>query len=435
MGDFQDCVRCGVVACEDDSSNVDRLPISGIAEINPVFPSPVDGEIVSFVCMADVSITGMIENFELRTASKSKGYTPFIAGDVLVAKITPSFKNGKGAYVQDMPTSCGLGSTEFYVLRAKPQVLKRYLFHLTRTLEFRARGESMIEGSAQQRVPRDFFDRYMIRLLPLREQQRIAEILDTVDETIHATERVISKYEQVRVGLAGDLLSGRRKSTALHQSTKNTSELKSLPASNDVSTTCNISEWETQCLGEIAQLRFGKTPPRSEAKFWNQSMGYPWATIADMRNNPVVETAETVSEVGVGFAGRLVPAGSILMSFKLTVGRVIRTGIELFTNEAIVSIHSLQEKADDGWLYHVLPSVARSGITDTAVKGSTLNKAKLEKLTVQLPPLREQQRIAEILDTVDATIRTNQQELDKLRKLRSGLATDLLSGRVRTLPE
>ena len=209
MGECSDDVKCGVAACGDDSFNVDWLPISGIAEINPAVPSPVDGEIVSFVCMADVSIAGMIENFELRSASKSKGYTPFIAGDVLVAKITPSFKNGKGAYLQDMSTSCGLGSTEFYVLRAKSHVSKRYLFHLTRTSGFRARGESMIEGSAQQRVPRDFFDRYMIRLPPIEEQQRIAEILDTVDETIRANQQQLDKLQKLRAGLADDLLSGR----------------------------------------------------------------------------------------------------------------------------------------------------------------------------------------------------------------------------------
>ena len=122
-----------------------------------------------------------------------------------------------------------------------------------------------------------------------------------------------------------------------------------------------------------------------------------------------------------------------MMSFKLTVGRVARAGAELLTNEAIVSVHGLEGKADDDWLYHALPGIARSGVTDTAVKGSTLNKAKLEKLKVHLPPLEEQRRIAEILDTVDGTIRSNESELAKLRQLRAGLAADLLSGRVRTV--
>lgn len=181
-----------------------------------------------------------------------------------------------------------------------------------------------------------------------------------------------------------------------------------------------MSEWTRSSLGQIAELRFGKTPPRSEARFWNPSKGYPWATIADMRTDPVLETAETVSEAGLLHAGRSVPAGSVMMSFKLTVGRVARAGTELLTNEAIVSVHGKQGQADDGWLYHALPKIARSGITDTAVKGSTLNKVKLERLRVHLPPLEEQRRIAEALDTIDETIHATERVIAKLWQARIG---------------
>ena len=70
-----------------------------------------------------------------------------------------------------------------------------------------------------------------------------------------------------------------------------------------------MSEWTRSILKDMAELRFGKTPPRSEARFWNPPDGHPWATIADMRTDPVVETAETVSEAGLPFAGRSVSAG------------------------------------------------------------------------------------------------------------------------------
>ena len=188
-----------------------------------------------------------------------------------------------------------------------------------------------------------------------------------------------------------------------------------------------MSEWTRSDLEEIAALRFGKTPPRGEARFWNPSEGYPWATIADMRTDPVLETAETVSEAGLPFAGRSVSAGSVMMSFKLTVGRVARAGTELLTNEAIVSVHGLEGKADDGWLYHALPGIARGGVTDTAVKGSTLNKGKLEKLKVHLPPLEEQRRIAEILDTIDETIQATERVIAKLTVTRVGLLHEQLA--------
>ena len=188
-----------------------------------------------------------------------------------------------------------------------------------------------------------------------------------------------------------------------------------------------MDEWLRSSLGEVAELRFGKTPPRSEPRFWNPAKGHPWATIADMRTDPVLHTAETVSEAGLPFAGRSVIAGSIMMSFKLTVGRVARAGTDLLTNEAIVSIHGLEGRVDDVWLYHALPGIARRGVTDTAVKGSTLNKAKLKKLKVDLPPLEEQLRIAEILDTIDETIQATKRLIAKHAGIRARIATDLLA--------
>lgn len=140
-----------------------------------------------------------------------------------------------------------------------------------------------------------------------------------------------------------------------------------------------------------------------------------------MRTDPVVRTAETVTESGLPLAGRVVTAGSVIMSFKLTVGRVARAGRDLLTNEAIVSVEGLDGKADDGWLYHALPSIAAGGVTDAAIKGATLNKAKLEQLDVALPPLEEQRRIAEILDTIDETIQATERVIAKLTVVRLGL--------------
>ena len=188
-----------VIERASDRVGSDWAYLSDLAEVNPRSPSPTDGETVSFVAMADVSESGVIDNVELRKTST--GYTPFAVGDVLVAKITPCFENGKGAHVQGLPTRCGLGSTEFHVLRPRSTTSDRYLYHLTRTSQFRLRGEGLMSGSAgQRRVPTEFFSRYAVRLPPLEEQRWIAEILDTIDETIQATERVIVKRTATAAG-------------------------------------------------------------------------------------------------------------------------------------------------------------------------------------------------------------------------------------------
>jgi type I restriction enzyme, S subunit len=147
-----------------------------------------------------------------------------------------------------------------------------------------------------------------------------------------------------------------------------------------------------------------------------------------------METSERVSELGSVVAGRVVPKGALLMSFKLTVGRVARAGNNLHTNEAIVSVAGNEGIVNDGWLYHALPSVAAGGITDTAVKGSTLNKHKLERLFIAVPPMREQRRIAEILDTIDETIQAAERVIEKESRWGAGLADSLFKAHFATKP-
>jgi len=191
----------------------------------------------------------------------------------------------------------------------------------------------------------------------------------------------------------------------------------------------DMASWLERTLGEIAELGFGATPSRGVPRFWaGDATGHPWATIADMRQDPVVDTAESITDAALAAnRGRLVPAGTPLMSFKLTIGRVARAGRPLFTNEAIVSIRGRPTMADSDWLYHALPGIAAAGVTDNAVKGATLNKAKLLKLSVSVPPLAEQRRIAEILDTIDEAIQTSERLIAKRSQIHDGLRRELFA--------
>ncbi|MDA8109753.1 MAG: restriction endonuclease subunit S [Betaproteobacteria bacterium] len=139
---------------------------------------------VCFMPMAAVdadSVTAV--DRETRVYSEvSKGYTPFLNGDVLVAKITPCFENGKIAQAR-LSRRYGFGSTEFHVVRPRAdRADARYLVHFLRQDRIRQQGESRMTGSAgQRRVPEHFLAGLTIPLPPLPEQRRIAEILDKAD--------------------------------------------------------------------------------------------------------------------------------------------------------------------------------------------------------------------------------------------------------------
>ena len=161
--------------------------IDVVAQVNPKLAAadrPDLDEIVCFVPMAAVSEeTLSIEAQAERPFSEvAKGYTPFKRGDVLVAKITPCFENGKMAFADNLAHELGFGTTEFHVFRPSERITGPYLFNLLRAPYVRKAGAIKMRGAAgQRRVPADFFAALQIPLPPLDEQKRIAGILDAAD--------------------------------------------------------------------------------------------------------------------------------------------------------------------------------------------------------------------------------------------------------------
>lgn len=167
------------------SSSISLAKLSSVADLNPNTDAGLpDEEIVSFMPMSAIDAES-IDAVDVETRIFSdvrKGYTPFRSDDVLVAKITPCFENGKIAQAK-LTRPYGFGSTEFHVLRPKKSKLDaRFLVHYLRQKKILVEGERRMIGSAgQRRVPEHFLARLTIPLPSLPEQRRIAKILDKVD--------------------------------------------------------------------------------------------------------------------------------------------------------------------------------------------------------------------------------------------------------------
>lgn len=187
--------------------------------------------------------------------------------------------------------------------------------------------------------------------------------------------------------------------------------------------------WEVSRLADVAQISIGGTPSRSNEAFWDKTgKGKAWVSIADLKQRIVKSTKETITTLGVEKSNvKFVPAGTILMSFKLTVGRVALAGRDLYTNEAIAAF-ALNEGVVRDYLYHYLPTFVDMVETEQAVKGKTLNKKSLAEIPVFLPPLNEQHRIAEILSSVDASIQATQAVIEQAERVKRGLMDELLTG-------
>lgn len=361
--------------------------IIDLADLNPRSPTAAVGSPVSFVSMADVTETGVLAHVRVQPAAG--GYTPFSDGDILVAKITPCMENGKGAHARGLPTANGQGSTEFHVLRAKPDTDERFLYHLTRTADFRRRAEAMMTGSAgQRRVPTEFFHKYVVRVPPLEEQRRIAEVLDTIDETIQATERVIAKSQSVHEGTTQALVDP---ATAPHDA----------PA-----------DWTRGRVLDFLHLQRGFDITKAEQQFGQV---------------PVVSS----SGISSYHTEARVRGPGVVTGRKGKLGRAFYIEKDFWPHDTALWVTDFKGNEPE-FVALFLDSLQLERL-DAATSVPTLNRNSVHPLPAAFPPVEIQREILSSLARGRARLVAETRYLEKLRATRSGLASDLLAGRVRTV--
>ncbi len=200
--------------------------------------------------------------------------------------------------------------------------------------------------------------------------------------------------------------------------------------------------WEWCRFGHIVNFSLGKTPPRKEPIFWDDAK-IPWVSISDMVDGKIINTTkENVNNYALekSFKGILIPKGTLLMSFKLTVGKVSILGLDAVHNEAIISINPFVDENNcfRDYLFRILPLISQTGDTKSAIKGKTLNSKSLNKLLIPLPSLKEQKRIINKIEDILPLIEeygVNEEQLDKLNsefpdKLRSSILQEAVQGKL-----
>jgi len=187
-------------------------------------------------------------------------------------------------------------------------------------------------------------------------------------------------------------------------------------------------EWPIFKLGDICRIELGKTPSRSDKRFWDTDKVSDniWLSIADLPLSirPIMmDSKEYITDKGAELC-KVVPKGTLIVSFKLSLGRLAITGRDLYTNEAIAALYLNETIALEQdylyWYFSFFDWNAAAG-SDIKIKGKTLNKAKLKEIGVPLPPIPEQKRIVALLDTVFADLEQTraktEQNLKNARKL------------------
>lgn len=156
--------------------------------------------------------------------------------------------------------------------------------------------------------------------------------------------------------------------------------------------------WKLARLGDVCEIIMGRTPRRDTPDYWGGSL--PWVSIADLNNGIVSQTNERITRLGAEASNsRLISTGTLLYSFKLTIGKMAVAGTDLYTNEAIAGLVPRDSRyVDVDFLKYAMKSADHGSEPSFAVKGRTLNLQSLSATRIVLPPLPEQKRISAILN-------------------------------------
>lgn len=268
------------------------MSLSDLAEFDP--SAPRNGVLSTDTEVAFLPMAGLDSDEVVVMPSETRalcevmtGFTYFQNGDVLVAKITPCFENGKTAEV-NMTFKHGFGSTEFHVIRAdRSQLIPRYLVHFLRQSWVRDMGQRRMTGSAgQRRVPRAFLKELSIPVPPLSEQERIAGILDKADRIRRKPEQSVAEanalIRSVFLERFGDPLTNQR----------------------------GLPKARIKAFGAVVT---GNTPSRSNADNFGTAIEWIKSDNINTPNHFLTSAEEYLSETG-RILGRTAPAGSTLVT-------------------------------------------------------------------------------------------------------------------------
>ncbi len=387
--------------------------------------------------------------YEKKWGEIKSGYTAFADKDIAFAKITPCFQNRKSVIFEGLPNGIGAGTTELKVLRTYGENINRwFVLYFLESPYFI--DEATFKGTAnQQRIIVGYLESKLFPVPPMAEQERIVNkiglVMPVVDKYSKSQEHLTRintelnnclkksilqeaiqgrlvpqdpsdepasellkriREEKLRLVKEGKLKKKDITDSVIFRSDDNKYYEQIDDEIVDVSEDIPFDipdSWSWVRLGTLTSMHIGKTPARGESKYWINGK-YPWVSISDMNNKGTIEsTKERITQQAAEqLFGGISHAGDLLMSFKLTVGKTAFLKIDAYHNEAIVTILTYCDVNNSikHYLADILPVLTVYGETKDAIKGKTLNSKSLNSLLIPLPPLNEQQRILDKIESL-----------------------------------
>lgn len=407
-----------------------------VAEINPVKSGvnylPED-TLVSFVPMEAVGeYGGLVLESEKQIADVKAGYTYFADGDVVLAKITPCFENGKGALAEGLLNGIAFGTTELHVVRTGKELDRRFLFYLTMSHPFRKIGEAMMYGAGgQKRVPEDFIKDFRPGLPPLDEQAAIAAFLD------RKTARIDTLIEKKRRFI--ELLQEKRSALISHAVTRGLNPDVPLKDSGIEWLGRIPAHWDIAPIWTRYEVMLGKM--LDEKRITGNQLA-PYLRNVDVQWDRI--NICDLPEMDFSSEDRQrcsLKNGDLLVCEGGEIGRaaVWKSEIEeCYFQKALHRLRPIKPAKDEPrYMFYILRWAAKSAIFSANGNPNTiehLTADKLKKHRFAYPPITEQTSIAKYLDQestrIDALRTKVESAIDRLKEYRAALISAAVTGKI-----
>ncbi len=364
----------------------------------------------------------------LRLADVANGFTPFRDGDLLIAKITPCFENGKGGIASRLLNGIGFGSTEFHVLRPGPEIDVRFLYYATISQPFRDVGSKMMKGSAgQKRVPAEFLSSFMMPYPSIREQRSIAGFLD--HSCWQVNRLIYAKRRQIR-------LLNEQKQVIINQA-----------VTQGLDPNVRMKPSGVEWLGDVPEhwavvRSHGVFSERVERGFESEPLLSVTIEHGVIRQEELLRITSKKDLSNMDKSNyKLVQAGDIAYNkMRMWQGSVGRSAYRGIVSPAYVVIYPRQSSMANTLYYHYLfrtpafmcESYRNSyGICDDQL---SLRYEDFKTIRIPVPPVAEQSQIAQFVQKVDTQtdrlIGRIRLQIEFLQEYRTRLVADVVTGKL-----
>ncbi|MCG2162215.1 restriction endonuclease subunit S [Staphylococcus epidermidis] len=318
----------------------------------------------------------------------------FKKGDVLYSKLRPYLNK---YYFADFDGVC---SSEIWVLNSKDKsILKnKFLYSFIQTNKF----SFMANKSAGSKMPRadwNLVENMRLNLPTVQEQQKIGGFFSKLDRQIELEEQKLVKLEEQKKGYMQKIFS---------------QELRFKDDNGN-----SYPDWSIKKIEDISKVNKGFTPNTKNDEYWDE-LNENWLSIAGMTQKYLYKGNKGITEKGASKHVK-VDKDTLIMSFKLTLGKLAIVKEPIYTNEAICHFVWKESNVNTEYMYYYLNSINISTFGAQAVKGVTLNNDSINSIIVKLPVIQEQYKIAYFFNELDKLIRKQYAKIELLKQRKNGL--------------